>query len=152
MRNYWPCTACFPKWFSAIQPLFHRCTYPTVASPPSRILLTRAVSASQADLWHEASWSGEGIATSFSSYKLAPFITPVDTSDLCAGKAGRGEINKIPPHTKWSAARNKDSCITLFLCCMQGLFGANSLPDLIYHDYPPSPASSMLIFSRELNS
>lgn len=25
---------------------------------------------------------------------------------------------------------------------MQGLFGANSLPDLIYHDYPPSPQSS----------
>lgn len=81
--------------------------------------------------------------------RLAPFITPADRLDLCAGE--KGKATKTPPHTKRSAARMKDSYITFFCCCIQGLFGPNSLPDLIYHDYTPSPISK-LISSRELNS
>lgn len=62
----------------------------------------------------------------------------------------KGKATKTPPHTEQSAARIKDYCIT-FLCCIQGFFGLSSLPDLIYHDYPPSSVSE-LISSWDLNS
>lgn len=61
--------------------LTSRGTDPAEASPHFRILLTRAVSAS--DLLHEASWNEEGIDTAFSSYRLAPFTTAAGRSESC---------------------------------------------------------------------
>lgn len=87
------------------------------------------------------SWSGEGLATPLSSYRPASFITPTDRLDLCTWEK-KEKATKIPPHIEQSAARIKDYCIT-FLCCIQSFFGLSSLPDIIYHDYPPSSVSEL---------
>lgn len=127
----------------------HRQTDLAAASPHPTVLLDRAGSASEICTSHEVSWGGEGLPTPLCSYRPAPFITPADSLDLCTWEK-KGKATKTPPHTEQPAVRIKDYCIT-FLCCIQGFFGLSSLPDLIYHDYPPSSVSE-LISSWELNS
>lgn len=56
------------------------------------------------DLQHEASWSREGIATSLSSYRLAPFIMPADKLGLCVGE--KRKRNKKP--TTYQAVCSKN--------------------------------------------
>lgn len=127
----------------AVQCLFHRYTDLAVAFSPTMILLGRAGSESQ----HEESvpWSA------LEQGRDCHTILQIQTRTIhhtswwirLAHWGKKGKATKNPPHTIGSAARTKDSCITFFfLCCIQGVFGTNSLPDLIYHDYPPSPVSS----------